>query len=123
QPRPGDQCGYICSPPGGCTGQASVPARSLRQLLAMVERAREQPLVSDAAHLPPVAQWRMGARHRSCRNSAGRVDRLTLRNGKLRPRPLPQARKPSLIVMLVEFLPLDECATGFDDSAHVVRLV
>jgi len=25
--------------------------------------------------------------------------------------------------MLVEFLPLDECATGFDDSAYVVRLV
>ncbi len=51
----------------GGDGQAGVPARPLRQLLALAERARGQPLVSVAAHLPSAAERRLGTGDRAGR--------------------------------------------------------
>ena len=54
----------------GCDGQTGVPARSLRQLLALAQRTRGQSVVSVAAHLPPAAERRLGAGDRARRYGA-----------------------------------------------------
>ncbi len=70
QSGPGDQRRYLGRASRGCDGQAGVPARSLRQLLALAQRTRGQPVVSVAAHLPPAAQRRLGAGDRARRYGA-----------------------------------------------------
>ena len=55
QPRPGHLGRYRRRPSGGGAGQAGLAAGPLRSVLALARRAARQPVVSDAAPVPPAA--------------------------------------------------------------------
>jgi hypothetical protein len=76
QSRPCHQRRYVGGPSSRRARQAGVPAGSLRQLLALVERANGQSLVSEATHLPPGADWRVGAHRTAGGRGPGGIRRL-----------------------------------------------